>query len=245
VTGDAPARYGVPRIEEVVRAIAGLFDAIAIEVFPMETGDYRRLAAAGVDGLALYQETYDRARYARLHPAGRKADFGWRLDGPDRGGQAGFRSLGLGVLLGLAPWRTDAVALGLHAQWLQRRHWRSRVALSFPRVVASERGYAPEHPVADRDLLHAMTALRLVLPDAEIVLSTRERPALRDRLLGTVVTRMSAGSRTSPGGYASGGPDEQFEAQDRRSPGEIAPLLAARGFEPVWKDLDKGFRPPG
>ncbi|MFH1466340.1 MAG: 2-iminoacetate synthase ThiH [Pseudomonadota bacterium] len=243
VTGEAPAVYGVDDMAAVARAIGGLFDAISVEVYPLEVAEYRTLAAAGVDGLALYQETYDRPRYARLHPAGRKADFEWRLTGPDRGGQAGFRSLGLGVLLGLAPWREDVVALAAHATWLQQRHWRSRIALSFPRLVPSERGFTPEVPVSDRALLQAMAALRLVLPDAEIVLSTREPAALRDRLLETVVTRMSAGSRTSPGGYLDGGPDEQFQAQDTRPPAEIARLLAARRYEPVWKDLDKGFRP--
>jgi 2-iminoacetate synthase len=135
------------------------------------------------------------------------------------------------------------MALAAHATWLQRRHWRSRIALSFPRLVPSERGFAPEVPVSDRALLQAMAALRLVLPDAEIVLSTREPAPLRDRLVGTVVTRMSAGSRTSPGGYLTSGPDEQFQAQDPRSSAEIARILAARGYEPVWKDLDKGFRP--
>ncbi len=242
VTGEAPLRYGVDRLEEVVRALGPLFDAISIEVFPMSEADYGRMGEAGVDGLVLYQETYDPARYGPLHPAGRKSDYRWRLDGPDRGGRAGFRSLGLGVLLGLAPWRPDAVAMVLHASWLQRRHWRSRIAVSFPRMVPSERGYAPTHTVSDRELIQAMAAVRIVLPDAELVLSTREPPALRDKLIGSFVTRMSAGSRTSPGGYLTEGLGEQFQAVDQRSPAEIARQLEARGIDPIWKDLDKGFR---
>ncbi len=242
VTGEAPLRYGVDKIEAVVRAIGPLFDSIAIEVFPMSTDDYRRMAAAGVDGLVLYQETYDRDRYAEVHVAGRKSDYGWRLGGPDRGGQAGFRSLGLGALLGLAPWRPDAAVLVQHAAWLQRRHWRSRIAVSFPRMVHSERGFEAAHTVTDRELIQAMAAVRIALPDAELVLSTREPAALRDGLMGSFVTRMSAGSRTSPGGYLADGLGEQFEAQDLRTPAEIARLLEERGIDPVWKDLDKGFR---
>ncbi len=242
VTGEAPKRYGVDRILEVVQAIGPLFDSISIEVFPMSQADYGRMTQAGVDGLVLYQETYDPRRYAPLHPTGRKADYRWRLEGPDRGGEAGFRSLGLGVLLGLTPWQPDAVALVLHAAWLQRRHWRSRIAVSFPRLVHSERGFAATHSVSDRELIHAMAAVRILLPDAELVLSTREPAELRDRLLGSFVTRMSAGSRTSPGGYLAEGLGEQFEARDARSATEIAELLRDRGIDPVWKDLDKGFR---
>lgn len=242
VTGEAPLRYGVGDIEEVVRAISPLFDSISIEVFPMSDGDYGRMAAAGVDGLVLYQETYDPVRYAEVHPSGRKADYRWRLEAPDRGGQAGFRSLGLGVLMGLSPWRPEAALLVQHAAWLQQRHWRSRIAISFPRMVHSERGFEATDVVTDRELIQAMAAVRIVLPDAELVLSTREPAALRDALMGSFVTRMSAGSRTSPGGYLADGLGEQFEAQDLRSAAEIAQLLEARGIDPVWKDLDKGFR---
>ncbi len=242
VTGEAPRHYGVDHIEQVARAISPMFDSISIEVFPMEQADYGRMGAAGVDGLVLYQETYDPGIYAEVHPAGRKADYRWRLDGPDRGGRAGFRSLGLGILLGLAPWRPDAALLVQHAAWLQRRHWRSRIAISFPRMVNSERGYAAAHTVGDRDFIQAMAAVRIMLPDAELVLSTREPAELRDRLIGSFITRMSAGSQTSPGGYIEEGLGEQFEAQDGRSPGEIARVLAERGMDAVWKDLDKGFR---
>jgi len=242
VTGEAPKRYGVDHIDQVVRAISPMFDSISIEVFPMSLADYGRMGDAGVDGLVLYQETYDPRCYAEVHPAGRKSNYRWRLEGPDRGGQAGFRSLGLGVLLGLTPWQPDAVVLMQHAAWLQRRHWRSRIAISFPRMVHSERGYAAAYTVGERDLIQAMAAVRIVMPDAELVLSTREPAELRDRLIGSFVTRMSAGSRTSPGGYLTEGLGEQFDALDDRSPAEIERVLREQGIDPVWKDLDKGFR---
>ncbi len=242
VTGEHPVRYGVEKLEEAVRAIAHLFDSISIEVYPMSAADYARLARAGVDGLALYQETYDPARYAQVHLAGRKTDYRWRLEATERGGEAGFRSLGLGSLLGLGPWRSEAVALALHAELLSKRFWRSRISLSFPRLVPAERSFRTEYLLSDQELIQLMAAMRLVLPDAEIVLSTREPAALRDRLLGTCVTRMSAGSKTSPGGYLAHDKGEQFQAQDLRSPAEVARVLAQRGFDPVWKDMDIGFR---
>jgi 2-iminoacetate synthase len=245
VTGEHERRYGVARIEEVVRAVGDLFHSIAIEVFPMSTDDYRRLEAAGVDGLTLYQETYDTATYDLVHPGGRKRDYRWRLEGPERGGAAGFRSLGIGALLGLADWRVEAVALALHAEYLTRRFWRSRIAISFPRLVAAEREFEGACAVSDAALIQMMVALRLILSDAEMVVSTREPPALRDRLPGLGVTRMSAGSKTSPGGYLAEGRDTQFEVRDDRSPAAISAMLVDRGFDPVWKDFDIGLRGGG
>ena len=125
---------------------------------------------------------------------------------------------------------------------MSARIWRSRIAVSFPRIRPAAGGYAPAHPVSDADLVQMICALRLFLPDAELVLSTREPAALRDQLVGLGITRMSAGSRTSPGGYqeeAAGG--EQFAVNDDRSPAEVSRMLLARGLEPVWKDFDRAF----
>ncbi len=242
VTGEYKGRYGADDIERVVAALKGRFASIAIEVFPMSEGRYRTLERAGVDGLTLYQETYHPDVYARLHPKGPKSRYDERLHAIERGGEAGFRSLGVGALLGLADWRAEAVLLAWHARFLTKRVWRSRIAVSFPRVNPAENGFAPEHPVSDADLVQMILAMRLLLPDAELVLSTREGAELRDRLIGLGITRMSAGSRTNPGGYvtndASG---RQFEVSDERSPGEVAEAIAARGFEPVWKDFDPAF----
>lgn len=242
VTGEHEHRYGVAQIEEVVRAVGELFHSISIEVFPMSVEDYRRLERAGVDGLTLYQETYDVETYAQVHPGGRKRDYRWRLEGPDRGGEAGFRTLGIGALLGLADWRVETVALALHAEYLTRKFWRSRIAISFPRLVAAERDFAGACALDDAALIQMMVVLRLILPDAEMVVSTREPPELRDRLPGLGVTRMSAGSKTSPGGYLAAGRDTQFEVRDDRSPAAISAMLIDRGFDPVWKDFDIGLR---
>lgn len=242
VTGEDPAHYGVQRIEEVVRAIADLFHSISIEVFPMTSTEYERLEAAGVDGLALYQETYDPAVYESVHLAGRKRDYARRLRAPEEGGEADFRTLGIGSLLGLADWRTEAVALAMHAAYLSRRFWRTRIAVSFPRLVPASRDFAIPHPVSDEDLVQMMCALRLALPDAEMVVSTREPADLRDRMVGLAVTRMSAGSRTSPDGYLTEQAGEQFSVVDDRTPAQVARMLVSRGYDPVFKDFDQSLR---
>lgn len=242
VTGEDPARYGVERIEEVVRAIGDLFASISIEVFPMSHAEYARLASAGVDGLTLYQETYDPGVYAEVHRGGPKRGYRRRIEAIEHGGRAAFRTLGIGALLGLAPARPEAVALAMHAQHLSRRYWRSRIAVSFPRLVDAGRGFEIRHEVTDTDLVQMMCALRLALPDAEMVVSTREPAALRDELVGLAVTRMSAGSRTSPDGYLADGAGEQFGVVDDRSPAEVARMLVSRGYDPVYKDLDRTLR---
>ena len=242
VTGEDPGRYGVEHVERVVEAIAGLFHSISIEVFPMTAGEYARLERAGVDGLTLYQETYDPDTYAAVHPAGPKRDLAGRLEAIERGGEAGFRTLGIGALLGLAPWQCEAVSIAAHALDLSRRFWRSRIAVSFPRIVPAGRAFTPPCPVSDDELEHMMAALRLVLPDAEFVVSTREPAALRDRLVGLAVTRMSAGSRTAPGAYVTRGAGEQFCVVDERTPAQVADMLEARGYDPVWKDFDRSLR---
>jgi 2-iminoacetate synthase len=243
VAGEHRRIVNMDYLEECVRRLHMKFDSIAIEIQPLGVGDYRRLVAAGVDGLALYQEVYDPEIYSHYHLAGPKKNHAHRLDCIEFGGEAGMRSLGIGALLGLAPWRTEAAALALHGRWLQRRFWRSRIAVSFPRIQPSAHQYAPEFRVEDRDLAHMVFAMRLGLPDAELVISTREPAHLRDGLLGLGITRTSAGSRTNPGGYSA--PEshdgEQFTIDDARPAEAIAGVIAGKGLEPVWKDFDRNF----
>ena len=161
------------------------------------------------------------------------------------GGEAGLRRLGIGALLGLSDWRTEGWFIGLHAGYLLRHYWRSHITVSFPRLRPVASGFRPPHPVEDADLVQLMTALRLTLPDAGLILSTREAPALRDNLLGLGVTSMSAGSRTDPGGYTSAEKAEsQFEIADHRSAAEIEAVIRQKGFDPVYKDWDAAFIEP-
>jgi len=246
VAGEAPGLVDLAYLSAVAARLRPLFASLSVEIEPLEEDGYRALVAAGVDGLVVYQETYDPVRYAALHPRGPKRDIRRRLDTPDRGGRAGFRRVGLGALLGLADARAEAWFLGLHARHLMRHHWRSQVSLSFPRLRPSNGRFEPPAPVADRALVQLVCALRLYLPDAGLALSTREPPALRDALAPLGITMMSAGSSTRPGGYRvdPAGPGEatsQFEVADHRSPAEVAAALKRQGYEAVWKDWDQAF----
>lgn len=244
LTGEAPAIVTPDYLKEVLARLRPRFSSIGIEMFPMAAERYRELAAQGVDSLTLFQETYREATYGDYHPAGRKRDYRWRLEGPERGGAAGLRRLGIGALLGLEDWRCEGFFMGLHARYLERHCWRSQVNLSFPRLCGSAGAFTPSHPVGDRELVQLLCALRLFLPDAGFILSTREAPALRDRLIPLGTTVMSAGSRTEPGGYARPGDAEaQFEVADPRSPAEVAAVLTRLGYEPAWKDWDAAYAP--
>ncbi len=224
-----------------VEVLAPHIPSLAVEVQVWDTDTYRRLVAAGCDGLVVYQETYDRETYARVHRKGKKRNYDWRLAAPDRGAAAGMRRLGIGALLGLHhDWRMEALALAAHAQALVRRWWRCEVSLSLPRLRPAAGGFEPADPVDDAEFVQLLCALRLLLPDVGISLSTRESPALRDALLPLGVTHMSAGSHTEPGGYAAPSDAEpQFEISDSRSPTELAGVLRAAGYDPVWKDWER------
>jgi 2-iminoacetate synthase len=213
----------------------------------------------------VYQETYDRHAYAELHTAGPKRDFNWRLDCPERGYAAGFRRLGIGALLGLAPWRREAVALAAHVEYLLKRCWQAQINVSLPRLRPAAGGFEPAFTISDRELAQLICALRITFPQIGIVLSTRERAELRDALVPLGITMMSAGSHTEPGGYTGQGKANlhrtvrgrivapefqegadrlatgQFEISDERSPAEIARALRRKGFEAVWKDWDQAL----
>jgi 2-iminoacetate synthase len=150
-----------------------------------------------------------------------------------------LRRLGVGVLLGLHDWRSEAICLALHADYLMKRFWQAQVSISFPRLRHTPDTFTAPHPVSDAELVQLMLALRIFLPDAGMVLSTREPATLRDRLIPLGITQMSAGSRTEPGGYLhpaeEGG---QFSVEDQRSPLEVAEVIRRGGYEPVWKDWD-------
>lgn len=246
VSGEDPTTVSLDYFLDVVEKLRPCFDSISVEIYPMESAQYGRLAQGGVDGLIVYQETYNKGRYAEVHKGGRKRDYRWRIETPERGGEAGFRRIGIGSLLGLCDWRVEAACLALHARYLMKRYWRSQITISFPRLRPAVGGYSPPNPVSDRDLVHMLTALRLFLPDAGLLLSTRESAHLRDNMIPLGVTSMSAGSRTEPGGYTMQSRSEgQFEISDHRSPAEIATVLRDKGYEPVWKDWDAAFIPSG
>jgi 2-iminoacetate synthase len=238
LTGEHERLTGVEFLERHIRSLSLLVPSIAIEVQVWGEADYLRLGDAGCEGVVIYQETYHPGRYGEVHLAGRKRDYRWRLLGPERAARAGMRRVGVGALLGLhEDWRHDAICTAAHARFLMKHHWRSQVTVSVPRIRPSASGFQPRVEVSDRDVTQLACALRLFLPDAGLVLSTREAPELRDGLHRIGITHTSAGSHTEPGGYEHPGEaEEQFEVADHRSPGEVAASLRAGGYEPVWED---------
>lgn len=234
----------VDYLAELAKKLRGTFGSISIEIYQMSSAEYARLFAAGIEGVTLYQETYDRRAYESYHPSGFKSDYDCRLSTPDNIASAGMREIGLGALLGLADWRMETLALAEHAHYLIKRYWQSHVSFSFPRLRPAHRvdDSLLRHSFGDKNLVQMIIALRLCFADAGLVLSTREQATLRDNLMKLGITKVSAGSKTNPGGY-SGHSDaiEQFEVDDKRSPVEVAAMISDQGFEPVWKDWDRAF----
>ncbi len=242
LTGEAPESAGIDYLENAIEVIKPYSGSLSIEVFPMDENGYRRMISAGVDGLTLYQETYQADLYRQLHPYGPKSDFAFRIDAPERAGRAGFRRIGVGALLGLSEGLADVFYTGLHALYLARKFWRTQVTISFPRLRPAEGGFQPKTVISDRQLTQFICAMRLFIPDAGLVLSTRESTSLRNNLLPLGITQMSAGSSTAPGGYSDQDHEaEQFSINDERSPQELEFYLKARGYEAVWKDWDPAF----
>ncbi|MBI2213837.1 MAG: 2-iminoacetate synthase ThiH [Acidobacteria bacterium] len=243
VSGEAPREVGIDYFLRCIPVVRQRMSQLSMEVQPLSEEEYVRLGDAGVSAVLVYQESYDEAGYARFHPKGKKADFAYRLDTADRLGRAEIKKIGLGALLGLSDWRTDAFMLASHLDYLRTTYWRTHYSVSFPRLRPAEGGFAPPARVSDKALVQMIAAFRLFDASVDLVLSTREPASLRDRLIPIGVTTMSAGSKTEPGGYASPGSDalQQFEISDDRPPPEIASVLRRAGLNPVWKDWDAVF----
>jgi 2-iminoacetate synthase len=239
VAGDFPRLTSTSYFIPIVRELTNGGFHISIEIAPRSTLEYQQLAEAGVRGVTLYQETYQADAYARVHPRGTKAWFDWRLEGLERAAEAGIDELGLGILLGLAPPLADIRALAAHADYLLTRFPHVNIAFSLPRLREAPHPFVPPCPVDDETFLRLYCGLRLSFPKAELVLSTREPPQLRDRLANICITQMSAESCTAPGGYGSHDSaianSSQFPVHDRRSAAEMAHWLTQSGFQ-VWFD---------
>ena len=244
VSGEAPQVVSLDYFIRITGLLRPLFSSIAVEIYPMDVDRYGALIASGVDGLTVFQETYSEALYKEFHLGGKKRDYRWRFETPDRAGQAGFRRIGLGALLGLGNWRVEGFYLGLHTKYLMRKFWKSQVSVSFPRLRPAAGSFQPPRPVSDLNFVQLLTALRLFLPDTGFTLSTREPADFRDYLIPLGVTSLSAGSRTDPGGYTHPQANEaeaQFEIADRRPPETVVEVIRQKGYEPVWKDWDEAF----
>ncbi|MCB9030375.1 MAG: 2-iminoacetate synthase ThiH [Deltaproteobacteria bacterium] len=240
LTGEHPKKNPIPYLIDCVKAMRPIFDSVQMEIYPVEVNEYHNFLAAGIEGVTVYQETYNRAVYDQVHVAGFKKDFDYRLDTPDRISEAGIRKIAIGALLGLSPWRFELAALGMHLKYLEKRAYTSALSVSFPRIREAAFYLPPEHNVSDKEFVQIICAFRIFSPDVGINISTREEQVFRDELIPLGVTAMSAGSRTDVGGYS--GPSEsteQFALEDIRSPEEVASAIRAKGYQPMYKDWDR------
>lgn len=240
VSGTAPEEVNMDYLRTIIRELNKDFTSIVLEIYMLEQEQYHDLLQAGAEGVTIYQETYHPDLYNRYHTSGSKTDYLRRLNTPDRAGRAGLRRINIGALLGLADWRYEAISLALHCEYILKHYWQSQLSLSFPRITNCPRDFSFD-PVADKDLVQMIMAFRLLIPDLNLVISTRERADFRMNLIRLGITQISAGSKTTPGGYAvqRDKKEEQFAVEDLRDPAEIAQQIRQMGYEPVWKDWEQ------
>ncbi len=244
VTGENPAKAGVPYIADAVELAKKYFSNIKIEVMPLSAEDYTLLTKHGLNGVICFQETYNRKNYNIYHPRGMKSRFEWRVNAFDRMGQAEVHSIGMGALIGLEKeWRTDMTMMAYHLRYLQKHYWRTKYSVNIPRMrPAQNEGFKPNCIMTDKQLAQATFAMRIFDHDVDISYSTREPAYIRDNMCTLGVTTMSAESHVNPGGYHTYPQAlEQFSVNDERSAKVIDKRLRELGREPVWKDWDASF----
>lgn len=243
LTGEAPKTVDATYISNAIREIKPYFSSIGIEVQPFSQSEYEQLIGAGTDSLSLYQESYHRETYAKYHLYGKKRLFDHRLNATEEGAKAGFYRINLGALLGLYDFRFEALALASHLDYLQKKYWKTKYGVSFPRIKEMVGGiFDARYPVDDATFVQLICAFRMAYPDLSITLSTREESVLRDHIVPLGITTMSAESDTSPGGYSHQNEEKQFEISDDRSLEDIKMMLKQKGYDPVMKDWDKAYR---
>lgn len=237
VTGEANKTVNIDYFIKIIRLIKPYFSNISIEVQPLEEEEYKQLSDEGVYAVLVYQETYHLEAYQAYHPKGKKSNFFYRLDTPERIGNACVHKIGLGALLGLEDWRTDSFFTALHLYYMEKNFWQTKYSVSFPRMRPHEGEKHDYYTLSDKELFQLICAYRIFNEQVELSVSTREKAIFRDHVFLYGATSMSAGSKTEPGGYAQ--PKEaleQFEIDDIRSPKLVAEIIQSKGYEPVWKD---------
>ena len=245
VAGEAYPREGFPyvlkSIETVysVRRPQGRIRRVNVNIAPLSVDEFKELKAVGIGTYQIFQETYHRPTYTRMHVAGKKRDYDYRITAPDRAMQAGVDDVGIGVLFGLFDWRFEILALLQHIRHLEETYGVGPHTISVPRLepaVGSDLASHPPYPVSDVDFRKIVAILRLAVPYTGIIMSTRETPNIRRETFALGVSQISAGSRTNPGGYAE---DEEFDAAqfqlgDHRSLDEVIRDVAQLGYTPSF-----------
>ena len=235
VTGEHEKKGGMDYFRQMIPIVKKYSTYLMMEVQPMNTEDYRELKELGVDAVMVYQETYHKPTYQENHPRGRKKDMRYRMETPERLGEAGMDKIGMGILLGLADYHADACMLAHHISYMRKHYWQSKISLSFPRLRPAAGGFVPPYPVSEKQLIQYICAFRLFDPELEISISTRESSQFRDAIVPIAINSISAGSSTQPGGYAADHHDlPQFIINDDRGVKEISRHFEKMGLDLIW-----------
>ncbi|WP_372518697.1 2-iminoacetate synthase ThiH [Candidatus Ruminimicrobiellum ovillum] len=239
LTGESRTASSVEYIGEAVKLAKKYFSSISIEIYPLNTDEYKYLCQCGADFVCVYQETYNKDRYKQLHLAGPKSVFEYRFYAQERAALAGMRGVSLGILFGLDDFRKDAFSTAVHAYLLQQKYPDLKIGFSVPRLRPYIHEHKEQNPhyVNEKQLFQALCAYRLFMPFSDITISTRERAGFRDNVIGVCATKISAGVKTSVGGHkddAKG--DEQFEISDSRTVAEIVDTIKQKGLYPVFSN---------
>lgn len=247
VAGEHLTLSGIDYIEKAVAVVyhTKVGDAsirrVNVNCAPLSVEDFKRLKACAIGTYQCFQETYDLDTYKLMHPSGPKSDYLWRLHAPSRAMQAGIDDVGIGALFGLTDFRFEVMAVLMHAQYLDETYGIGPHTISVPRLEPALNAPAandPPHAVTDDDMRRIVSCFRLAIPYTGIILSTRERAEFRNELISLGVSQISAGSRTSPGGYheakAHKPETEQFSIGDDRSLSEVMCQLCKDNYIPSF-----------
>ena len=246
LTGESRARSDVEYIGEACRLARKYFRMVGLEIYPVNTEEYRYLHQCGADYVTVFQETYDPDKYETLHLQGRKRVWPYRFEAQERALRGGMRGVACSALLGLSDFRTDALASALHVYYLQRKYPQAELSLSCPRLrpILNNDKIGPQD-VGERQLCQILCAYRIFLPYVGITVSSRESAAFRDGIVKIAATKVSAGVSTGIGdheskytGVAGDGEqgDEQFQINDGRSFSRMYRDMEQEGLQPVLND---------
>lgn len=239
LTGESRKMSNVEYIGEACSIAREYFKNVGIEVYPMNTDEYKYLHEHGADYVTVFQETYNSDKYETLHLAGHKRIFPYRLNAQERAIRGGMRGVAFAALLGLDDFRKDAFAAGVHAYLIQRKYPHAEISFSCPRLrpIINNDKINPRD-VHEKQLLQVMTAFRIFMPFAGLTISTRERAGFRDNVVGMCATKISAGVSTGIGSHTEEESlgDNQFEISDDRTLEQVCDAIRSRGLQPVMND---------
>ncbi len=245
LTGESRAKSDVHYIGEACKLARKYFKNVGLEVYPMNTEDYRYLHTCGADYVTVFQETYDLKKYETLHLLGHKRVWPYRFEAQERALMGGMRGVGFSALLGLSDYHKDALATALHVYYLQRKYPQAEVSLSCPRLrpIINNEKINPRD-VSEKVLCQILCAYRIFLPYVGITVSSRENARFRNGIAKICATKISAGVSTGIGdheekytGKDTGKTgDEQFEISDTRSIRSMYGDMEHEGLQPVLND---------